>query len=258
MKYGLGKYLNYLLFSHHKYGHGIHSPFVYDLIRNAFNSKGNKKDFELILALRRVLISDKGFITRKDFGSGNKNGKTKVADFVKNSSVTPRYGKLLYNLAAYLKPETILELGTAAGISSSYLAMGNPSAKMVSIEGCIETAQLAQNNFNRIGLRNITLVNSPFDEILQLSFFDLVKIDMAFFDGNHLYEPTLRYFSQSLPYASENAVFIFDDIHGSEEMEKAWNEIRQHEKVSISIDLFRMGLVFFRKGIEKQHFIIRY
>jgi predicted O-methyltransferase YrrM len=165
---------------------------------------------------------------------------------------------LLYNLAAYLKPETILELGTAAGISSSYLAMGNPSAKMVSIEGCIETAQLAQNNFNRIGLRNITLVNSPFDEILQLSFFDLVKIDMAFFDGNHLYEPTLRYFSQSLPYASENAVFIFDDIHGSEEMEKAWNEIRQHEKVSISIDLFRMGLVFFRKGIEKQHFIIRY
>lgn len=258
MKYGISKYINYLLFSRHKYGHGIHSPFVYELIRNAFNSKGNQKDIELIEALRRVLSSEKGTITRTDLGSGNRNGEMKIAEFVKRSSVSPRYGRLLYNLSAYLKPATILELGTATGISSAFLAMGNPDARMVTIEGCPETAQLAQDNFNRIGIRNVTCVNAPFDDVLQLTFFDLGKIDLAFFDGNHLFEPTLRYFNQCLNYASESAVFIFDDIHGSEEMSRAWDEICKNEKVSISIDLFRMGLVFFRKGIEKQNFVIRY
>ncbi|MBK9358768.1 MAG: class I SAM-dependent methyltransferase [Bacteroidales bacterium] len=83
-------------------------------------------------------------------------------------------------------------------------------------------------------------------------------IDYAFIDGNHTKEATLRYFGQLVKHAGNNSVYIFHDIHWSAEMEQAWNEIKNHEKVIITIDLFHMGLVFFRKELSRQHFIIRF
>jgi predicted O-methyltransferase YrrM len=258
MKHGIKGFLKYKLFSRHRCGHGIHSPFVFELVTKVFRSRGNKKDIELANAIRQVMLSDKRIIKRAAFGANGIAEEIKAGRFVAQSSVTPKYGKLLYNLVAYYKPETILELGTAAGISAIYMALGNPNAKLVTVEGCRETAMIAQENFNRVGVKNATLVNAPFEEVLPLVFFDLKKIDMAFFDGNHTQDATLSYFERCLLYTYENSVFVFDDIHWSPDMEEAWEKIKQNDKVTVSVDLYRMGLVFFRSGIEKQHFIIRY
>jgi len=258
MKYGVKAFIKYKLFSRHRYGHGIHSPFVFEIVTKVFRRKGEKKELELAGAIRQVMLSDKRVIKRAAFGATGKAEEIKAGKFVRRSSVSPKYGKLLYNLVAFYKPEAILELGTAAGISAVYMALGNPDAKLVTIEGCRETAMIAQENFNRTGVKNATLVNASFDEVLPLVFFDLRKIDMAFFDGNHTFEATVSYFERCLPYVDENTFFVFDDIHWSQEMEKAWEKIKENEKVSISIDIHRMGLVFFRTGIEKQQFVIRY
>lgn len=258
MKHGIKGLLRYKLCSHHRCGHGIHSPFVYELVTKVFRSRGVKKDIELAGAIRQVMLSDKRIINRAAFGASGQAEEIKAGRFITRSSVTPKYGKLLYNLVAYYKPETILELGTAAGISAIYMALGNPDAKLVTVEGCRETAMIAQENINRVGVKNATVVNASFEEVLPLVFFDLRKIDMAFFDGNHTLDATLSYFDRCLPYAHENSVFVFDDIHWSRGMDEAWEKIKQNEKVTISVDLYRMGLVFFRSGIEKQHFTIRY
>jgi predicted O-methyltransferase YrrM len=85
----------------------------------------------------------------------------------------------------------------------------------------------------------------------------LPKLDLVFFDGNHQKVPTLDYFHHCLTKAHENSIFIFDDIHWSSEMDEAWQQIQGHEQVSLTIDLFQFGLVFFRKGIAKQHFTLR-
>ncbi len=258
MKHGIKSFLKYKLCSRHRCGHGIHSPFVFELVTKVFRSKGVKKDIELAGAIRQVMLSDKRIIKRAAFGANGQAEEIKAGRFVAKSSVTPKYGKLLYNLVAYYKPETVLELGTAAGISAIYMALGNPAAKLVTVEGCRETALIAQENFNRVGVKNATLVNASFEEVLPLVFFDLRKIDMAFFDGNHTYDATLSYFERCLPYTHDNTVFVFDDIHWSQGMEDAWKKIKQNAKVTVSVDLYRMGLVFFRSGIEKQHFTIRY
>lgn len=252
------QYLQYLLFSKHKTGHGIHSPFVYELIRNAFNYKPFPKTFDKIHAIRWKLNNDKSIIPRNDFGTGAKNSSVAVNKFYKKSSVNHKYGKLLYSLSHYFNPETILELGTAFGVSTLYLSHGNPESKIVTIEGCPETAKIAQQNFDLLKQSQITLVNGKIDEILPLTFFDLGKLDMVYFDGNHAYKPVMDYFEKCLSYAHENSVFIFDDIHWSSEMMKAWEEIKINPKVTISIDIYRLGLIFFKKDVVKQHFEIRY
>ncbi len=66
------------------------------------------------------------------------------------------------------------------------------------------------------------------------------------------------YFSLLKEFIGPDSAIIFDDINYSSEMLEAWNEIKSNFQVSVSIDIFQMGLVFFRGGIVKQDYVIRY
>jgi predicted O-methyltransferase YrrM len=165
---------------------------------------------------------------------------------------------LLYKLSKYLKPDVILEFGTAAGISASYMKKGYPPAKLITLEGCASLADFAESTFGKMHIKGVEVISGNFDVTLSEVLSRLEKLDMVFFDGNHRKEPTLRYFESCLKLANENSVFVFDDIHWSLDMEEAWKAIKANPEVSITIDLFWLGLVFFKKGIAKQDFIIRY
>jgi predicted O-methyltransferase YrrM len=157
-----------------------------------------------------------------------------------------------------LRPVSVLELGTSLGISSAYLALGNPECPVVTVEGCSETAAFAKEQLDTLGLNNIRVINSRFEDVLSYLLPEIGVLGMVFFDGNHRKEATMDYFQQCLPFIHDETVFIFDDIHWSSEMEEAWAVIREHESVKITIDLFRMGLVFFREGLSKEDFILRF
>jgi predicted O-methyltransferase YrrM len=152
----------------------------------------------------------------------------------------------------------MLKLGTSLGISTAYLAMGNPHGQVTTIEGCPETAAAAANNFRILGLANIRQETGPFEEILPGLLGNLGNVDLFFIDGNHRKQPSLQYFHQCLQHIHDDSILILDDIHGSGEMEQAWDEIKQHPSVTLTIDLFRMGLVFFRKGLSREDFIIHF
>lgn len=256
----LGK-LKYFLFSKHSKGFGIHSPFLFELITLVFDDKTDKVAYRKIDLLRSELLKSTESITVTDFGAGSKLFKSNirnVSDIAKYSSVKKKYGELLYRITEYFKPKSILELGTSFGLSSAYMAMGNPNSKVVTIEGCQQISSVAQDNFFLLGIKNITLVNGKFEEILPLTFFDLGTLDLVFFDGNHTKLATLNYFEQCVNYSNNDSVFIFDDIHWSTEMEEAWNEIKQNKKVTLTIDIYQFGIVFFKKQLQKQNFVVRY
>jgi len=84
------------------------------------------------------------------------------------------------------------------------------------------------------------------------------KLDFAYIDGNHTYEATIENFESLLEIAHNDTVFVFDDIHWSAGMEKAWNEITDHKRVTVSIDLFRTAIVFLRSELSRQKFIIKF
>lgn len=256
------KFLTYQVSASNGKGHGIHSPFVYDLVTKVFNNKNNYAEFEEIEFLRKQLMQNKTVQDVEDFGAGSVKGfaKKRTVQQIASSSLKPKkYAQLLYKLVNYFQPKTILELGTSLGVTTSYLAKANKEAQLITLEGSDAIGAIAKENFVQLQLQNMHQITGNFDETLDAAIDKLSTIDFAFIDGNHRKEPTLRYFEQLLKYSNQNSLFVFDDIHWSRDMEEAWTAIKNHPSVTLSIDLFYIGLVFFRKEQkEKQHFTIRF
>jgi predicted O-methyltransferase YrrM len=259
--FGATKYLKYILLSHHRKGHGIHSPFVFDLVSRVFRNKIDPDIVFNIEKIRKRLISDRRSITVRDLGSRSeklKNNLRKVSEIARNSPVPLKYGLLLSNLASEFGKPMIIELGTSFGISTMYMAAANPDACIYTVEGCPETSEIAHKNFNDAGLKNIKIFTGSFDDILPDIKKSADKPGLVFIDGDHRKEPVLSYFNQVMEISDNKTVIIIDDIYYSQEMEEAWKEIKQSERVSVTIDIFRMGIVFFREGINHNDYIIRY
>ena len=211
--------------------------------------------------LRKKLLKSEKDFEHYDLGSGSSGIRSKrkfVKNIAKKSLLSPRYARFLFSLCNYFKPETIIELGTSFGITTLYLSQSKTDAVIYTIEGCSEISEIARDNFITANSTNINLITGPFDRELLKLLSKSGKADFVFIDGNHRKDPTLRYFKMCLEYKNENSVFIFDDIHSSNEMEEAWTNIKSDKEVSVTVDIFRMGLVFFRKNIVKQDFVINY
>ena len=257
----LFKYLKYKLTASHKGGHGIHSPFVFKLLTEIIENFGQYYSYQEIEDLRIELQNDKRKIEITDLGAGSKlltARSRKISDIAKKSSIKKTFGEMLFRLVNYFQPKTILELGTSLGLSTCYLAKANSRSKIFTIEGCPETAKIAKENFQKMEIKNVTQFIGNFNELLPQIIEEQKNIDFVFFDGNHAKQPTIEYFNLCLKAVNNNTVFIFDDIHWSEGMEEAWKVIQNNEKVKVTIDLFFMGLVFFRKEMQKENYIINF
>jgi len=255
------RFLTYTLFSGHKRGAGIHSPFVYDLIVDVFNCSVDSSVFMEIENLRKDLSRRKERIYYNDpgAGSGIKNKYSKsIAKIVKISSTKKKYGELLYKIVRKYKPENILELGTSLGLGSMYMAKVNARIQVYTIEGAEPLYDLARKNFEMTGFNNIHIYNDLFSDRLPKLLDEVNKFDVVYFDGHHSYDHTWEYFELCVPKAESETIYIFDDIHWSAGMEKLWSRVIKDDRVVVSVDLFQLGLVFFKKGLSKQHFVIKY
>jgi len=241
--------------------HGTHSPFVYKLADEVIYDFSNKSEYKNIEAQRKKLFNDYYEITVTDLGAGshlNKNRVKKVSQIAKNALKSKRLAQLIYRLAENTKPKTAIELGTCLGITSAYLAKANPEAQIITIEGCPETAGVASNNFKDLDLNNIELHVGNFDLLLPDIIAKQPTLDFVYIDGNHRKDATLNYFKWCLPKVTEDSLLIFDDIYWSKGMKEAWNEIKNHPDVTVTVDLFWIGLVYFKKGQAKEHFKLKF
>ena len=255
------KYIKYWFFASHKKGHGIHSPFVYALVNKVFNNKKNSIELEKIYAILSDYLKNTKKITLDEHGAKTQfrsRENLSIRKIIKQSAIPKKYGRLLYNLAGYFKPESILELGTSVGISTAFIGSAPKNSEFITIDASEAKLNVAKEIANRLDLNKIQFIHGNFDEVLDSALLKINNLDFVFFDGNHRKEPTLRYFQSCLEKAHNNSVFIFDDIHWSNEMEEAWNEIKRNKKVRVSIDIFRMGIVFFRSELSFQHFVIKF
>jgi len=241
--------------------HSVHSPFVFQLYNKGFKSTppANNELLQRINQYKDSLYGDKRVIEVTDFGAGSrvfKSNAREISKIAKTAGISAKNGQLLMNLTHYLKPDNILEIGTSLGMSTAYLALVSPNSRIVTLEGCKETACVAQKQFQYYKLDNIDLVVGNFADTLPKVLVEQ-HFDLIFFDGNHQKAPTMQYFDLCLKYASEKSVFIFDDIHWNPEMEETWKLIKENPRVTVSIDTFQWGLVFFRSEQVKQDFILR-
>ncbi|WP_214227036.1 class I SAM-dependent methyltransferase [Pedobacter sp. B4-66] len=241
--------------------HGTHSPFVYKLTDEVIYDFKSKIEYKSIEAQRKKLFNDDSLVTVTDLGAGshlNKNRTKKVSQIAKNALKNPALAQLIFRLAKDNNPKSIIELGTCLGITTAYLSKACPEAEVITIEGCPETAKVAYNNFKELDLENVELQVGNFDVLLPDVIANAEKLDFVYIDGNHRKEATLNYFKWCLPKVHENSLLIFDDIYWSKGMKEAWEEIKNHPDVVVTVDLFWIGLVYFRKGQAKEHFKIKF
>ncbi|HEV3413731.1 MAG TPA: class I SAM-dependent methyltransferase [Puia sp.] len=292
-------YLGYYLTAANGKGHGMHSPFVYDFVRNVLCDGTSYAAYTAIEELRKQLLKDEGVLEVEDMGAGSVRGEgvagtggsgrerpgggarvrvRRVADIARYAAKPARLGQLLFRLANYYRPGVMVELGTSLGLSAAYLASGAAGAKIWTIEGSEAVAKRAAENLSGLGLtaafagassgkgvkafvagKGVEVVTGNFDIVLAPLLEKVGPVDLAFVDGNHRYEPTLRYFDLLFRHSGPSAMLIFDDIHWSAEMEQAWAQIKADQRVMMTIDLFFFGLVVLRDDFKvKQDFTIRF
>jgi predicted O-methyltransferase YrrM len=251
----LKKFIGYQWKAKSKYY--LHSPFVYHFYLNILEGKDNE-DINVLAKLRRRLKDSEAKLTVTDFGTGQKK-ESKVSDMERITAVPHKYGKVLYRMSVHFKPQTVLELGTSIGISAAYIALGNRNAKIISMEGSPALVEAARKNLESVQANNVEIRTGSFDSILPAVVDALPSLDMVYFDGNHQKAATLKYFELCLVKANEHSIFIFDDIYWSKEMSEAWEEIKKHPRVRLTLDIYRFGICFFMKEkLAKEDFVLRY
>lgn len=241
--------------------HGLHSPFVFGLYTSVVRHTGQYRAYAAVEERRRQLLASPARISVTDLGAGSHTGagqQRRVADIARTAAKPRKLAQLLFRLVNYLRPATVLELGASLGLTTAYLAAADSRHRVVTFEGCPNVAAVARETFAALKLHNVEVVEGNLDATLDATLAALGSpVDFVFFDGNHRYEPTLRYFEICLAHRTDNSTFVFDDIHWSEDMERAWETIKAHPEVRLTVDLFFFGLVFFRKNQPKQHFWLR-
>jgi len=253
------KWLIYKILARHRRGHGLHSPFLYHLAVEVLNKKEGPKDLDQLRKLRKEWIESPKQFTYNDPGEGEGIERNrKLSYLVKIASTPEKFGKLLYRLVKRFKPDVVLEVGTCVGHGTLYLSADNLAGKVITLEGVSGLVEVAKEGFQKMGRTNINVLEGRFEDTLPAVLEKEKKLDLVFFDGNHTQEATLTYFDLCRAKAHSDTLFIFDDIHLTDGMENAWNNIKKSSDVSLTVDLFRMGLVFFNEGLSKQDVVIRF
>lgn len=212
--------------------------------------------FDRIEQARTSYLHSKEEIAFMEMGAGSKklgDTKRKVSDIAKTSLSPMRTCKWLFNTAKYCQADHILELGSSLGISTAYLAAARPKSPMISMEGNPACAEYTRDLLKDLGLNSAKVITGNFDNKLDGTLQEMAKVDLAYMDGNHSYDATIRYFEAILPYLHERTIIVLDDIYWSDGMLRAWEEIKKHPQVSHTVDVYHQGFVFFDSNHEKAH-----
>ncbi|TNF49198.1 MAG: methyltransferase domain-containing protein [Bacteroidetes bacterium] len=239
--------------------HGVHSPFVYDLVDKCFKVTLDESVLKDRKSFYDSISTDDRKIQIEDHGVGSHclGRQRKIKDIFKTSSSRGKYGDLLYKLSKFYQPQRILELGTSIGVGTFHLSKGNPSAEVITVEGCSETAKIARGNMQKMDLKNVKLIQSTFDKFISTIPVE-TRFDLVFIDGHHDGTALLNYLEALQPFTTDDTLFVLDDIRWSDSMRSAFHEIVQSDEYHLTIDLFRIAIISRKPGQHKEHFVMKY
>ncbi|MEQ9377008.1 MAG: class I SAM-dependent methyltransferase [Imperialibacter sp.] len=232
----------------------LHSPFLFKFYNEVLKPKSPSAPFEPIEQQRKALIKDKRLIDLQDPGAGSlvsRSQQRTVGSVAKHSLSSPAFCSFLYRLVQFQQPKCLLEIGTSLGISAAYLQQAF-SGSLTTIEGSPAIAAIARDTFDHLGCQNIRLIEGKAQEVLISYIQTTPKLDLAFIDAHHSEEATLSFFDLLSGSLHQQSILVIGDIHWSAGMERAWQQLTQHESVTLSVDIFHAGILFFNPDLRKE------
>jgi len=259
--YQLLKGIDYYLFSKHGRGYGIHSPFIYDFIRNVLLEACSydkcspvKKEFKAFASKIEYLVSNHNI----GAGSNSIANNNSFKRLAKTSGLPKKYLSLLCRIVDYYQFSNLLELGTCCGLTSATLASSRPDIHVTTVEGNEDRFNLAKQFFQHLELKNVTSYHNQFNSQLRELKTKDIFYDLIFIDGDHTYDATVKNYDEALLLLKPNGIIVLDDIYWSKGMTEAWEYVKSSNSAVVTIDLYRLGIVFLDRKQAKQHFTIRY
>lgn len=244
-------------------GEGIHSPYLFHLVRHIISDDNHYYCWAAIEERRVAMLHAPKLVNVRDYGSRGqgKEEERLVSDIAKTSLESAKNAQIFFRIVNWLghekgEPLQIMELGTNLGVTTAYLAMADSRNKVVTFEGSETLVELAELNWRKLGLTNIEAVTGNIDDTLYI-YNRTQTLDVVYVDANHRLEPTMRYFEEIVKHVGEKSIVIVDDIHHSREMEEAWKRLGCDSKVTTTMDFFDFGLVFFDPHYLKKHYKLR-
>lgn len=257
-------YIRHRLTAWNTTGEGIHSPYLFHLVRFVMRDENSFYCFADIERRRALMKACADELEVVDFGSaGSPEGiliRRRVCDIARVQLERPKIGQLLFRIVNFMgqerkRPLEIAELGTSLGVTTAYLASADSRNRVMTFEGSEAVLKVAQGNWRALKIENIEWLQGNIDDTLYK--YARERLDLAYMDANHTYEATMRYADYLLPRMDEKGIIAIDDIHYSEGMERAWAELKRDPRVTTSMDLYDLGLLFVDPHYLKRHYIIK-
>jgi predicted O-methyltransferase YrrM len=247
-----------VLFQIHAQGrHGTHSPLVYDLVDQHLLIQPDKTTL-CIEEHRNVLLSSNATYSPTDHGVGSRISTSRLlADSVKYASSSKAKCQFLFAFTQFVKPRTVIELGTHVGIGTAYMQAASPKAHVFTLEGDPFLAEQARTFF-QLYFPEIVQVEGPFLESLPHVLSSVPSWDLVWLDGHHAMEPTLNYWHILKPFASQQAWLLVDDIHWSSEMTRAWKLLKTQPEVNLALEFKDWGALYLGPRNQYESFVLKY
>lgn len=237
-------------------GYGVHSPFVFNLITKVINERCSYYSFYDIELLRKQLLFREQEIVYPDRQQKGRVRRRTIGEIVAREAIKPKHGALLFRLANYFKSKKILQLGPSMGLSTLYLTSYAPDLDCIALENVPEFATIARMAFEKEGKNPVDLRTGAYTELLPKALEDMESPDFIFF--NTLYEQhnNVWLFNECMKHVHEDTVFVLEGIKASRKMRELWQDICARPDVTVTIDLYSMGIVFFNKRLHKRDYIV--
>lgn len=240
---------------------GVEDDYITTQLKKVFDKERAFYAFIALDVVRKKNQGDDRVLTVEDLGAGSKSAKSNqrsVKSIADSAVKGKKYAELMFRLVEAFQPDAILELGTSLGITTSYLSKANKSAKVYSLEGAAEIVKVAKENLRLTRSENVEVIEGNFDDTLPPLLSKVKQIDLAFIDGNHRKEATLKYFEWLLPKLNVNSIVVVDDINWSSEMNEAWQDLVDRKETTLAINLFEMGILFLNPKLSSKEILVRY
>ncbi|MCE5226042.1 MAG: SAM-dependent methyltransferase [Porphyromonadaceae bacterium] len=238
-------------------GYGVHSPFVYNVITKVIEESGSYYPLSDIALTRLKLHYREEMVSYPDKRNKEKSKQQTIGHLVQKKAISPKQGALLFKLTNYFKPVHILQIGTTMGLSSLYLTSYASGLRCIALESLPEFAAVARETLkearNQIDLRVGNYLN-----LLPQAIQDLKQLDFVFFNTPNDELSCSLLFNECVKHVHQETVFVFVGIKSSAKMRKIWAEICSHPDVTVTIDLYSLGIVFFNNKLHKRNYITYY
>lgn len=236
-------------------GYGVHSPFVFNLITKVIEEKCSYYSFYDIELLRRELYYREDKLPCPDRSHPGRMKYRQIGEIVYCEAIKPSHGKLLFRLANYFKSQRILQIGPNVGISTLYLTSYAKEVRCIALENVPQFAEIARQVFERAG-KHIDLRVGSYASLLPQALRDLGEVDLVYFNTLYEQQHTEALFESCLPYVGDWTLFVFEGIKSSQRMRAFWDAVCARPEVTVTIDLYTMGIVFFNPKLHKQNYIV--